>query len=210
MWTRHALLLAALAFTTAGCLGSRSGEVAELAEQIVSRDRHISELKRQLSSEEALAADRLAQIRQLQALGPKRIEKLFHVNRIQLATYTGGYDTDETRGDEGVNVYLEPIDAHGSVIKAAGSVKIQLFDLAAAPSRHLIGEYIFGVDELSKHWYGGALTYYFRFECPWRTGPPAHAEVTVRVVFVDYLTGKELTAQTRCPVKLPTERKPAK
>ena len=66
-------------------------------------------------------------------LHPKRLEKLFHVKSINLGRHTGGTDMDGKPGDDGIKVFLLPTDAEGSVIKVAGSVTIQLFDLATDP-----------------------------------------------------------------------------
>lgn len=143
---------------------------------------------------------RQKQIQTLQGLGEKRMENLFHVTGITLGKYTAGVDLDDKPGQDGIRVYLTPIDRDGHAIKAAGAVKIQLFDLAA--KENLVSEYDFPVEKISERWAAGFMTYHYRFDCPW-PAPPEHDEITVRVEFTDYLTGKTFTAQKVCTVRLP-------
>ncbi|MBS3733461.1 MAG: hypothetical protein KGY99_00860 [Phycisphaerae bacterium] len=137
-------------------------------------------------------------------LGDKRLNKLFHVTRITLGRYTGGVDTDDAPGHDAIKVFLRPHDADGSTIKAAGDVAVELYDLAADEGDQRIGTYRWSVDELSAQWSSGFMTYHFSFVCPWDERP-AHDEITVRVEFVDYLTGKTHTAQKVCTVDLPAD-----
>jgi len=142
------------------------------------------------------------QVETLQGLGGKRKEWLFRVERIALGRYTGGVDLDGRPGDDAVKVFVEPIDQHGSVLKAAGAVKVQLFDLAAAPAENLIFEHTWPVETIHDYWSGGLFTNHYAFECRW-DNPPRHDEVTVRVEFLDYFTGERFTAQKLCKVKPP-------
>ncbi|MGB2821663.1 MAG: hypothetical protein WBF17_11820, partial [Phycisphaerae bacterium] len=142
------------------------------------------------------------QVENLLALGEKRLEKLYLVQRIRLGSATGGINLDEDPAHDGVKVFLEPIDQHGSVIKAPGEVTIQLYDLAAPEKENLLGEYRFGLDETAGHWSSGFLAYHYSFVCRWKSAPPGHEEVTVRVEFLDYLTGRKHTAQKLCKVAL--------
>ena len=144
---------------------------------------------------------RQKQIQTLQDLGEKRLELLFHVTGIKLGKYTAGVDLDKTAGHDGIRVYLTPIDADGHAIKAAGAVKIQLFDLAAKTGENLVAACEFPVDKIAERWAAGFMTYHYRFDCRWET-PPKHDEITVRVEFTDYLTGKTFTSQKVCKVKL--------
>jgi hypothetical protein len=144
----------------------------------------------------------------LRMLGSDRLAKLFTVTSIQLGRHTGGVDLDGRPGDDAVKVYLDPLDSHGSTIKAAGDVTIRLFDLAEQAEKTLIGEYHWSVDQLSEQWRGGFGVYRYSFVCPWKVVPPNHDEITVRVEFVDYLTGRRFTAQSACKVKSPPPQPP--
>lgn len=141
-------------------------------------------------------------IETLQALGDRRIEQLFTVDRIELGQYTGGLDTDDEPGHDALKVYLLPQDAAGSTIKAAGDVTIRMYDLASPAGEELLAEYTWPAGKLGEHWSSSLMTYHFSFVCPWKDRP-AHDEITVRVEFIDYLTGKRFTAQKLCEVDLP-------
>jgi hypothetical protein len=167
-----------------------------------------------------LAADNLAlqnqlrardeQIAALQALGAgKRIEKLYTVKRIEIGDRSGGVGLDDKPGDSGVKVYLEPIDQYGSSIKAPGDVTVELYDLAAAPGENLLCSFRFGVEEVGKKWINGFLTQQYVFECPWDKNPPRHNQITIRVNFIDYLTGQSFAEQKAVKVTLRPTTQPA-
>jgi hypothetical protein len=149
-------------------------------------------------------AARQKRIDTLVGLGPDRLQKLFYPTSLKLGQYTGGSDLDAQDGDDGVKVFLRPIDANGDTIKAAGSVTIQLYDLAQPPDKTLIGEYKWTIEQVVKAFSSGFMAYHYTFTCPWRNGPPAHDQITVRVAFVDYLTGKTLLVQKHCKIDLPS------
>jgi hypothetical protein len=83
-------------------------------------------------------------------------------------------------------------------------VTIQLYDLAQPPDKTLIGEYKWTIEQVVKAFSSGFMAYHYTFTCPWRNGPPAHDQITVRVAFVDYLTGKTLLVQKHCKIDLPS------
>jgi len=194
-----------LAGAAAGC-SRRTDRIDALSGELVQREARIATLTDEAASLKLQLAEPQRQIRTLQGLGERRLENLFRVDRIRLGRYTGGYAEPGAQVDAGVRVYLKCIDTAGDTIKAAGDVTVQLFDLAGRePVR--IGEYAFGVEDIEKHWYAGPLTYHYRFDCPWPDGAaPAHEEVTVRVVFVDYLTGGTFSVQRVVPVALDGDR----
>lgn len=171
------------------------------------RQRDVAEAKvRQLTGEVEKLSGSLKQqeeqIGNLQRLGDRRLDNLFSVEEIELSRHSGGIDLDKKPGQDAIKVFLLPRDKSGSVLKAAGDVKIQLFDLAQAEGKTLLDEFIFPVKDISDHWSGGFMTYHYSFECKWET-PPEHSEITVRATFTDYLTGKTFTAQKLCKIILP-------
>jgi len=143
-----------------------------------------------------------ARLAELMKLGDKRLEQLYVVQRIRLGKGTGGVDQDKHRGHDAVKVFLEPIDQHGSVLKAPGSVTIRVFDLGADPNGTLLAERQYTGDQTAAQWSSGFLAYHYSFTCPLDT-PPVHDELTVRVEFVDFLTGEKHTAQQVVQVVLP-------
>jgi hypothetical protein len=105
-----------------GCIrnGCRPGDVrqetSQLEQQLLTRDRRIADFEQQVET--------------LQGLGPDRVKALFVVDRIELASLTGGADYDDIPGDDGVTVYLRPLDADGHILKAAGEIIIELLDVS--------------------------------------------------------------------------------
>lgn len=194
--------LLCLACLATGC--DMGDSTAEFDRVVAERDAAL-EKARELGEQNTELTAELSDCRQrvetLQGLGDKRLEKLFHVERIEIGQYTGGFDTDGEPGDDAVKVFLTPLDRDGSVIKAAGDVIIRLHDLAEGEGT-LIGQRTWTVDELSAQWASGFLTYHFSFVCPF-TARPSHKEITVHATFVDYLTGRTFTAQKACEVALP-------
>ena len=202
-----ACVLAALLTLAGGCVVDKR-EYDSLANELAESKASVRKLKQDTEGLQAVVTDQQKQIQALQELGERRLERLFHVQWITLGRYTGGVDLDGKPGDDGIKVYLHPADQDGSIIKAAGKVRIQLFDLAAEPKDNLIAQYEWPPEKLSKQWASGFMAYHFSFECPWKSAenPPRHDEITVRVEFIDYLTGKAFAAQKLCKVQLPPKQ----
>ena len=166
--------------------------------------RQNDQLKENVRDLRKTIAGQAEQIRTLQALGDKRLEMLFRVTEIKLGRYTAGVDLDDAEGDDGVRVYVSPRDDDGHTLKAAGAIRIQLFDLAAKPKDSLLGAFDFPAEGIGEHFYSGFLANHYKFDCRWKNAP-AHDEITVRVVFTDYLTGKKFTAQKVVTIALPAK-----
>ena len=210
MTSRGVLVLISAVIVSAalpGCRGMdifrQDKKIKQLREELESARAGAKAARQATSEAKSELARKQKRIDTLVALGPDRLKKLFYAKDIKLGQYTGGADLDGQAGCDGIKVFLRPIDANGDTIKAAGAVTVQLYDLAQPADKTLIGEYKWSVDEVAKAFSGGFLTYHFTFTCPWKSGPPKHAEITVRVEFIDYLTGKTLAAQKVCKVDLP-------
>ena len=180
----------------AGCLASNDA-CDVLAASLVAREADLDAAQRDLEALRETVDAQAQQIKTLQELDDTRLDRLFHVELIRLGRFTGGIDTDDQPGHDAVKVYLMPVDQYGSVIKTAGDVTIDLFDLAAGGTR--LGSFSFGPVDLSDHWRTGPLIRHFSFICPVGDARPSGSEVTVRVTFTEYLTGKTFTAQTVGP-----------
>jgi len=153
------------------------------------------------------------QIATLHNLGDTRMDDLFTVHSVQLGKFTGGWDFDGDDVEDGVRVFLVPNDQHDSLLKSAGHVKIQLYDLNAAPEEVLLAEYTWDASEVADYWASGFMGSHFAFDCAWKETTPSAGDVTVRVEFIDSLTGKTFRAQKLCPINrkadAPAEDAPA-
>lgn len=165
-------------------------------------------LERQLLERDGQIADLRDQVAALQALGPDRLSNLFVVDRIELVSLTGGADYDGVPGDDGVTVYLRPVDADGNVLKAAGEIIIELLDTSVPGAPRSLGQYIHNdPEQLRKLWYSGIWTDHYTIRCAWSpdAGKPRSREVLVKANFNDFLTGRRFTAAKLINVSLAGE-----
>ncbi len=187
-----------------GCDGATTRErFRQLDQQVSELTDRVDTLTQDLAAKNAVVEAQRKQIETLQRLGDKRLAKLYHVTEIKLERLTGGADYDGKSGDDGVTVYVQPVDQDGHVIKAAGDLRIELFDLANPDGKRRIGEYRLDAEHARKHWHGRLMTNHYTIKCPWRAKPPVHDEITVRVEFTDYLTGRTFRAQKSVKIKRP-------
>ena len=142
------------------------------------------------------------QITNLSKLGPERLEILFKVESIKLGRYSGGTDLDGQPGDDGIRVYITPQDEAGRTVTAAGSIEVDVFDLADK-SQPLLMSYFFSPAQAKQHWHAGGLANHYSITCPWQDVLPSGNEITIRVKFIDYLTGQAFTATKPCSIRLP-------
>ena len=145
------------------------------------------------------------------ALAPERMAKLYTTHDLKFGSLTGGFDAGPARpGESGVKVYVVPTDQDGQPLKAAGSFKVEAFDLAQ-PQDPLVGQWSFSTDEAKRNWYGAFMSYTYAFTLPWKGWKrlPAHPEVTIKVTFTDELTGLSFEKQTLVKVQAPATTQPA-
>jgi hypothetical protein len=162
----------------------------------------IDTLKRDRDADRARIKALERQMTPVPTLPQERLDKLVTVYGIKLRRLTGGDDWDANKpGGDGLKVVLQPVDRSGEKLKAAGSVVIDAFDLAAVDPK--VGHWEFDAEQTAGRWYG-ALLYSYVFKCPWQKNVPSHEDVTVRVTFTDELTGRQFTEQQVCKVKLPS------
>jgi hypothetical protein len=171
-------------------------EVSELRETIKKKDGELATQKATIDQLEK-------QLEVARGLSEADLKLIYYPVKLEIERLSGGESYDNKPGDDGVTVFLRPIDRDGDAIKVAGSIRIQLYDLAAPPDQNLIGEYYIPVEQSGKLWYGQLCTYHYAIKCPFPNGPPKHTEVTIRAILVDYLTKRVVSAQATCQIKLP-------
>jgi len=194
-------VLVAGLMSLAGC-AAKTDEVLELQRDNRELHRQLREHKQTISAQQEALRGKDEQISRLLKLGPKRMEALFAVEKIILSRYTGGFNLDKTGGDHGVRVYMIPQDQAGRTVTAAGSVEIDVFDLARK-DQSLLMSYSFTAAQAKEHWQSGALANHYSFTCPWKDKEPLGDEITIHVKFVDYLSGRSFTASKQCPIDNP-------
>jgi len=174
-------------------------EIQRLRDQVIS-------LNQRLVSREEQIRDQARRIQELQNLsGERTLDRLVHVQRVEIDRLSGGYDDDRDGVDDGVVVYLRLLDAEqgGDPIKAAGSVGVRLLDLARPPESQLVGEAHLSPEQLRSMWYGRFLTSHYSIKVPWpdEQTRPSQKIVTVLVHYTDLLTGKSFQVQGAVEVR---------
>ncbi len=182
----------------AGC-ALKTDEVLELQRGNRELHRRLRQAEGTIAEQQETLRRKDEQISTLSELGPERLEVLFAVEKIELGRYTGGTNLDEKGGDDGVRVYMIPQDQSGRTVTAVGSVEIDVFDLARK-EESLLMSYSFTAAEAKEHWQSGGLANHYSFTCPWKDREPLGGEITIRVKFVDYLSGRSFTATKQCSI----------
>jgi hypothetical protein len=124
---------------------------------------------------------------------PKEVkgENIYCLQRIKIHGYTNIYDKDEDDTKESLIVYIQPIDQDGDIIKAAGEVEIQLWDLNRDDSKALLAQWTVTSEELRKCWLTTLITMNYRMVFNVSDKVEQYEEpLTVKVTFTDYLSGK--------------------
>lgn len=197
---RGALAGLCLLLPLAGCLDTSK---IELQREISRLNDVVREKDNQLVAQQSTINQLNQQIDAARGLSKADLEKLVYPERLVIGSLSGGEDYDGVPGDDGVTVYLQPTDRDGDPLKVAGSIRVELYDLANPPDENLLGTYEFPVDKARELWYGKLMTYHYTVKCPWPRGKkPRHTDITVRATFIDYLTRRVMTAQQTFSVKL--------
>jgi hypothetical protein len=158
-------------------------EKAELTGQIEQSRTEAEQLKKQIQVLSDLPAN-------------VRFEHLYNIQKIKITRYTGFYDKDNDGKKEKLIVYIQPIDEQGDIVKATGSVDVQLWDLNKQDGQALLAQWRVEPDELKKLWIATLITINYRlpFDAADKIDK-SEGPLTVKVTFTDYLTGKVFNEQ---------------
>lgn len=201
----HFLLLpisSILLIVSVGCT-NKDARLLEAQDQNRQLSQQLRQSQQTIEAKQDQISRQSEQIENLTDLGPKRMDVLFTVDRIKLGRYSGGTSLDDMPGDDGVKVYIIPQDDAGRTVTAAGSIEVNVFDLAEKDAP-LLMSYSFSAEKVRKHWHSGGLANHYAITCPWKDALPSGNEITIRVKFVDYLTGQTFTATKQCQIRPPT------
>ncbi|MFQ6035613.1 MAG: hypothetical protein ACE5NM_07160 [Sedimentisphaerales bacterium] len=178
-----------------GCENASKGKIS-LAEQIEKLNEEKTRLQQQL---EQAGAENEKLRKRLQVLSglPEDLkgENLYRLQSIKISRYTNLYDKDKDDKKEQLIVYIQPIDQDGDIIKAAGAVDVQLWDLSKESQQALLGQWHVGPETLKKLWFATLMTHYkLTFDVADKIDE-FKEPLTVKVTFTDYLTGKVFKEQ---------------
>ena len=189
------VLAGLIAALSAGCEGP-SKDKPHLLEKVSKLQKEKNVLADQLKQAREENEQLTGQIAVLSELpGDIRAANVYDILNVKLTSYTGIYDKDKDGKKEKLVVYIQPIDVQGDVIKAAGKVDIQLWDLGKKEVDSLIGEWHVDNEELKKNWFEILMiNYRLMFDVGDKI-KGTEDELTVRITFTDYLSGKVFKTQ---------------
>ena len=206
--TLNAVSLTALLLFGWGC-GSPSKVNIELRKRIQALEAENAALREQHAADQRVIAGLRDRQGTLPTLPASRLAELFTTHGIQFGRLTGGADLDPSKpGDEGIAVYVVPVDETGDKLKAAGSFDVEAFDLDE-PQSPFVGRWHFDVWQARQAWTNVLLEYDYVLMCPWQKVVPRHPNLTVKVRFLDALTQTPFTAQRVVRVNPPPQPQPA-
>jgi hypothetical protein len=188
---RIILFILPIGFLIAGCGEQKKIDAADALKQKEAKD---------ANSPRKMAAEIEQLKNQLEGLmginKPARIDAISTITSIDITRRSNLYDKNDDKKKETLIVYLRPIDDMGDCIKAAGAVEVQLWNLSAEPNEALLKSWEIVPEELKKTWSGSLLTSYYKLQFDADdilTGK--EKDLTLKVQFTDYLTGKVLKEQ---------------
>jgi hypothetical protein len=192
--------VASLSFAHFGCSGSPSSANILLRKQ----NQLLSDQVEKLTAQHRRDVETLAACQRSHpttaSLSSDRLEQLFTTHGLTFGKLTGGDNPDSTKSfDSQLQVYIVPVDGDGTPIKAAGTFKVEAYDLDD-PAKPLIGTWNFDLDQTRKLFYSQLMLYTYDLPCPFQK-IPAHSGLTVRVTFDDALTGREFVGQIEAKVR---------
>lgn len=189
-------LLVLTAVLLAGC-GVGSERTSPLEMKVRDLEREKAQLAGQLEQGQIEAEQLKSQVKTLAVLPQDKRDSLFYsLSAVTIGRFTDFYDKNEDGKRDKLIVYLRPIDRAGDVIKTAGVVGVQLWNLSDPNGHALLGQWQVQSAELHKCWFNTLASTAYRLTFDVSVTPEILAQpLTVRITFTDYLTGQVFTDQ---------------
>lgn len=178
-----------------GCgIGSERKDPLEIEAQKLETEK--ADLARELEQVKTENIELTEQVKALSALPEGRRLDPYKLTRVRISKYTNFYDKNSDGIREKLIVYVKAIDTQGDIVKAAGTVDVQLWNLNNPNGQALLGQWQVDPNELHKLWFSTMLSASYRltFDTPAALDTLAEP-LTVKVAFTDYLTGETFRAQ---------------
>lgn len=178
-----------------GC-GEGGSKEAVLTRQIEQLTHDKAQLTRQAEQCKSENQQLTRRMEALSALPKDKLDNPYRVERVKLTGYTNFYDKDKDGKKEKLIVYIQPIDSDGDIVKAAGAVEVQLWNLNNVNEKALLGRWRVEPGEMRKLWFATLITSNYRLTFDVGDKISGLAEpLTVKVTFTDYLTGQAFEEQ---------------
>lgn len=193
-FTHLRIYASALLLLASGCgIGSERKDPAELKAEKLRQEK--AALTGDVQQYQAEIAQLRAQIQALSVLPQDRKDNPYELTTIRIARISNFFDKDSNGTQEKLIVYVQPIDAEGDIVKAAGTVSVQLWNLNNPNGEARLGQWKVEPAELRKLWFNSLTTgYRLTFDRP-ENLTVLSEPLTVKVTFIDYLTGESFRAQ---------------
>jgi hypothetical protein len=178
-----------------GCLDTNKQQTT-LADQVDKLKEQNAQLQKQIEQTKSENEELKSQVQVLSGV-PEQVkgENLYHLKKIKIGRYTDLYDKDKDGKMERLIVYIQPVDEDGDIIKAAGDVDVQLWNLSKEQDQALLCKGHVKGEELKKLWFAALMTHYrLEFNVTGKIDK-FKDPLTVKVTFTDYLTGKVFKEQ---------------
>ncbi|MBN2588287.1 MAG: hypothetical protein JXA96_00360 [Sedimentisphaerales bacterium] len=176
-------------FFFSGC--NSGNEYAKLKTQIKNLNKENTQLTKQVEQISDENKQLKSQISVLQEL-PENVkgENLYQLVNVKIHNYSTLYDENKDEKLDTLIVRIQPIDNYGDVIKAAGSIEVELWNLNKPEGQAQIGTWQVNPEELKKTW-NSTLIKNFRLKFDISEKIEKFEEpLTLKIIFTDYLTGK--------------------
>lgn len=177
-----------------GCNGPNASQDM-LAEQLRELNQEKAQLESQIEECKAENQQLKERVDVLTGLSADQ-RKLYNIERIEVGRFTNFYDKDDDGQKEKLIVYVQPIDEQGDIVKAAGSVEVQLWDLNEQANQALLGQWNLNPAQVQKRWVTTLLSNNYRLMFDIADKVEDFSKpLTVKVSFTHYLTGTVLQEQ---------------
>jgi hypothetical protein len=185
----------------AGCgIGSERKDPAELKAEKLQQEK--AALTGDVQQHQAEIKQLQAQIQALSILPKDQASNPYELTTLRIAKISNFFDKDSDGTQEKLVVYVQPIDTEGDVVKAAGTVSVQLWNLNNPNGQALLGQWKVEPADLRKLWFNSFTTgYRLTFDRP-EAVKVFSEPLTLKVTFTDYLTGESFRAQQVIEPKL--------
>ncbi|MCK4752942.1 MAG: hypothetical protein KAS75_05805 [Planctomycetes bacterium] len=188
------ILLGFLLCLAAGC--DEAAREVRLLEKINTLKQEKKQLANQIEQSEIEKEKLKEQAEVLAGLSSEvRLANLYDLQKVKLTKYTNLYDKDKDGKKEKLIVYLQPVDEEDDIVKASGTVDVELWDLNRN-GEAMLGKWQVGPEELKKRWFATLVTINYRlvFDVGGKI-TDEEEELVVKVTFTDYLAGKVFKQQ---------------
>lgn len=158
-------------------------------------------------SDEFFEAEQISPTSALQAITKKKVSQPITDARVAKITLnrqlTGGHNRDSHPGDDGVMVVVEPRNAAGQVLRAAGELSIVVLDPKLEGAERRIARWDFDAEETEKLFKKTLLGEGIHLALPWPGEPPQNTQLMLLVRF--RIGEQEHIADQSIRVKLPVQ-----